>query len=62
MFGRKWISHQDKDDCAGTVHQRPVRKIYGGIAMAEDKRSTWPGTDYQSQIYHDPNQKGPKRE
>ncbi len=20
----------------------------------------WPGTDYQSQIYHDPNQKGPR--
>lgn len=31
----------------------------GGKAMA-DKRNTWPGTDYQSQIYHDPNQKAPK--
>jgi hypothetical protein len=30
--------------------------------MAEDKRNTWSGTDYQSQIYHDPNQKAPKRD
>ena len=30
--------------------------------MADEKRNTWPGTDYQSQIYHDPNQKGPKKE
>lgn len=22
----------------------------------------WPGTDYQSQIYHDPKQKGPRVE
>jgi hypothetical protein len=30
--------------------------------MAEEKRNTWPGTDYQSQIYHDPKQKAPKQE
>lgn len=62
MFGKNSILHQDI-----VINARPVStglsgKVFGGRYMAEERKSTWPGTDYQSQIYHDPNQKAPKKE
>ncbi len=59
MFGKNSISHKDIDVYAG---HGLLETTLGGTTMSDEKRNSWPGTDYQSQIYHDPNQKGPKKE